>query len=216
MLAQARSTAAEQDCGALLGLAPDEPLPLAEAPEPEPAEDSSAHPLLAALAAKAQSAQRRRLGAGAIARQPRADPAADPRARRRGEASNGTLSLGLRIPLGGGRRQRAALASATAEQTEAEIALARAHERVQAQVLSARAALAAARAVLQAAAERARLAGETRAFFDKSFRLGETDLPTRLRVELEAAQAQREQARARIALHQAIAQLRQALGLLPQ
>ena len=31
--------------------------------------------------------------------------------------------------------------------------------------------------------DRAQLARESRGFFDKSFRLGETDLPTRLRIE---------------------------------
>lgn len=40
--------------------------------------------------------------------------------------------------------------------------------------------------------------------------------PTRLRVELEAAQAERQLARARIDAAAAISHLRQALGLLPQ
>jgi cobalt-zinc-cadmium efflux system outer membrane protein len=55
-----------------------------------------------------------------------------------------------------------------------------------------------------------------RGFFDKSFRLGETDLPTRLRIESEAADAERQAARARIELASAISAWRQALGLLPQ
>ena len=80
----------------------------------------------------------------------------------------------------------------------------------------ARALSAAARSVLEASSERARLALESRSFFDKSFRLGQTDLPTRLRVEQEANTALREQARARINLHHATALLRQALGLMPE
>jgi cobalt-zinc-cadmium efflux system outer membrane protein len=60
------------------------------------------------------------------------------------------------------------------------------------------------------------LAAESRGFFDKSFRLGETDLPTRLRIEAEAADAQRQQARAGIDLAAAVSAWRQALGLLPQ
>jgi cobalt-zinc-cadmium efflux system outer membrane protein len=60
------------------------------------------------------------------------------------------------------------------------------------------------------------LALESRGFFDKSFRLGETDLPTRLRIESEAADAERQAARARIELAAAISAWRQALGLLPQ
>ncbi len=47
-------------------------------------------------------------------------------------------------------------------------------------------------------------------------RLGEADWPTRLRVELDAVQAERQLARARIDAAAAISSLRQALGLLPQ
>jgi outer membrane protein, heavy metal efflux system len=133
----------------------------------------------------------------------------------RGEASSGSVTVGLRFPIGSSDKHRAAIASAGAEQIEAEVAAEREQERLEAAVRSARAALEAARTVLATATERARLAAETRDFFDKSFRLGETDLPTRLRVELEAATAQRERARARIELHHAIATLRQAMGLLP-
>jgi cobalt-zinc-cadmium efflux system outer membrane protein len=128
------------------------------------------------------------------------------------------VTLGLRFPLGSSDKHRAAIASAGAEQTEAEVAVrARAGKRQVAMVRSARAALGAARTVL-ATCHRARppCVRRRRSFFDKSFRLGETDLPTRLRVELEAATAQREQARARIEVHHAIATLRQAMGLLPR
>ena len=61
-----------------------------------------------------------------------------------------------------------------------------------------------------------RLARESRGFFDKSFRLGETDLPTRLRIELEAIEAEQAFARARIDAAAAVSGLRQAMGLLPQ
>ena len=71
-------------------------------------------------------------------------------------------------------------------------------------------------ASLAAAEKRAQLARESRGFFDKSFRLGESDLPTRLRIELEAVEAERQNARARIELAAAISALRQALGLLPE
>lgn len=215
--AMAKAEASEQALRALIGLAPDEAFTLSEAAELEPAGDAPAHPRLAALSAKAGSAR----SAAALARtQSRANPEITLLQTRdraaRGEASNGTVTLGLRFPLGSGDRHRAALSTAAAEQTEAEVGLEREREQVEAEVRSARAALTAARTVLEAASERARLALETRDFFDKSFRLGETDLPTRLRVELEAGNAQRALAQARIALHQAIAQLRQSLGLPPQ
>ena len=46
--------------------------------------------------------------------------------------------------------------------------------------------------------------------------MGETDLPTRLRIELEASEAERQDARARIDLAAAVSAYRQALGLLPE
>ena len=52
--------------------------------------------------------------------------------------------------------------------------------------------------------------------FQKAFRLGEADLPTRLRIEFEATEAERQLARARIDLAAAISAQRQALGLLPE
>ena len=73
-----------------------------------------------------------------------------------------------------------------------------------------------ARMQLAAAERRLELARESRGFFEKSFRLGETDLPTRLRIEAEAAEAERQAARARVELAAAISALRQILGLLPQ
>ena len=74
----------------------------------------------------------------------------------------------------------------------------------------------AARTQVAAAERRAQLVRESRGFFDKSFRLGESDLPTRLRIEAEAADADRQAARARIELAASISAWRQALGLLPQ
>jgi cobalt-zinc-cadmium efflux system outer membrane protein len=60
------------------------------------------------------------------------------------------------------------------------------------------------------------LARDVRGFVEKSFQLGESDLPTRLRVETEAVEAQRQAAVARIAVAGAVSALRQALGLLPE
>jgi cobalt-zinc-cadmium efflux system outer membrane protein len=70
--------------------------------------------------------------------------------------------------------------------------------------------------VADAANKRARLARETRGFFEKSFRAGETDLPTRLRIELEAIEAERQAQRTQIDYAASISALRQAMGLLPE
>ena len=127
-----------------------------------------------------------------------------------------TLTLGVRIPFGGGPRHDSRVASARAEAIELQAQLAMERARLQAEHEAARARVEAGRAQLSAAGRRERLARETRGFFEKSFRLGETDLPTRLRIEAEAAEAERQAARARIELAASVSALRQALGLLPQ
>ena len=100
------------------------------------------------------------------------------------------------------------------DEAQAQLALER--ERLSAEREAARVRVDASRTQLAAAERRALLARESRGFFDKSFRLGETDLPTRLRIEAEAAEAERQAARTRLELAAAISAWRQALGLLPQ
>ena len=153
------------------------------------------------------------------ATQSRASPALTLAANRergsRGEAFQQTFALGLRIPFGAGPRHDARVASARADAVELQAQLALERARIAADQAAARARSDAARAQVVAADRRAQLALEARGFFDKSFRLGETDLPSRLRIEAEAADAQRQAARARIELAAAMSAWRQALGLLP-
>lgn len=133
-----------------------------------------------------------------------------------GESYQQTFTVGVRIPFGAGPRHDARVSSARAEALELQAQLALERARLSAERESARARVDSARTQLAAAERRAQLARESRGFFDKSFRLGETDLPTRLRVEAEAADAERQAARGRIELAAAISAWRQALGLLPQ
>jgi cobalt-zinc-cadmium efflux system outer membrane protein len=140
----------------------------------------------------------------------------------RGRAVNGeppprAIGLALRWPLGqGGDPGRAELAGLHAKVREAEADAARQQARLTAELQGARLRLAASERQLAAATTRARLVDETLGFFDKSFRLGNTDLPTRLRLGRDAQDAQRDAARARLARAAAISALRQALGLLPE
>jgi cobalt-zinc-cadmium efflux system outer membrane protein len=133
-----------------------------------------------------------------------------------GESYNQTFTVGVRIPFGAGPRHDARVTTARAEAVELQAQMALERARLAGEREAARARADAARAQLAAAERRAGLALESRGFFDKSFRLGETDLPTRLRIESEAADAERQAARARIELAAAISAWRQALGLLPQ
>ena len=127
-----------------------------------------------------------------------------------------SVTVGLRIPFGSDTRNANRLASATAEMVDSEYRLSYEREYSLSNVESNAALVKSAQMKLNAADKRSILANETRQFFDKAFRFGETDLPTRLRIELEATDANRQAAFAKINYAVAISNLRQALGLLPE
>ena len=185
--------------------------------EPAEAEAAAAHAELQALQDRAAVADNT---AALAATQTRAHPELTVGTTRdrgaRGEPWQQSLTVGLRLPFGAGPQHTARRAGARAEALalQAELALARA--RLAGEREAARLRTEAARRQQAAAERRAQLALATRGFFDKSFRLGQTDLPTRLRIEAEAAEAERQAQRARIDLAAAISAWRQALGLLPQ
>ena len=133
-----------------------------------------------------------------------------------GERYLQSFTVGVRVPLGGGDRSRAKELAARADALDAEVRARVERDRLTAEVAAASARVKATQAQREAMARHAALARDTRGFVDKAFRLGEADWPTRLRVELEAVQAERQLARARIDAAAAVSTLRQALGLLPQ
>jgi cobalt-zinc-cadmium efflux system outer membrane protein len=175
------------------------------------------HPALGELRDKLSVASR---SADLAARQSRSNPEiALTTTRDRGvfgEPYGQTVTLAVRIPLGAGPRQDARVAAARADaiETQAQLQLERA--RLEAEREAAQARVRAAQAQLAAAERRATLARENRGFYEKSFRLGESDLPTRLRIETEASDAERQAARGRIELAAAVSAWRQVLGLLPE
>lgn len=217
--AEAGLAAAQQHLRALAGRAPvaSDAVSVAEALPTAASGEIEAHAALQELKDRATVAERT---AALAATQSRANPElmlATTRDRGAfGEASQQTITLGVRIPFGGGPRHDARSANARAEATEAQAQLALERERLSAEREAARVRVDASSTQLAAAERRALLARESRGFFDKSFRLGETDLPTRLRIEAEAAEAERQAARTRLELAAAISAWRQALGLLPQ
>ena len=127
-----------------------------------------------------------------------------------------SITLGIRIPFGSDARYQNKLATTTAEMVEAESQLVLERERTLSIIESSALLVKTARLKADSSEKRAVLANETRSFFEKSFRFGETDLPTRLRIELEASDASRQAALAKINYAVAISNLRQALGLLPE
>lgn len=127
-----------------------------------------------------------------------------------------SVTVGLRIPFGSDARNANRLATASAEMIDSETRLIYERESAINNVESSIAVVKTSKIKLDAAEKRATLANETRQFFDKSFRYGETDLPTRLRIELESVDANRQALIAKIAYASAISNLRQSLGLLPE
>lgn len=175
------------------------------------------HPAVAELLARADVARRSTDLAGVQTRSNPELTLATTRARGLyGEPSQQSLTLGIRIPFGSDSRNRTKLASAQAEGIEAEVQLALERERLLSELDAARIRLESARIQVAAADKSSLLARESRGFFQKSFRMGETDLPTRSRIELEAVASERQAARARIDLAAAVSALRQVLGLLPE
>ena len=218
--AQAGVIQAEQ---ALRGLTAEAPPPPASDLEPEaqPAPDASeldpSHPALRELGDRLRLAERAR---DLAAVQQRANPELTLSSSRErsgfGERYGQTLTLGLRIPFGSGAAGQAKRAMAGAELIELQAQMGLERQRLAGELASAGARLIAAQAAAEAANRRASLARDTRGFIEKSFRAGESDLPSRLRVELEAFEAERQALLARLHVNQAISALKQALGLLPQ
>jgi outer membrane protein TolC len=133
----------------------------------------------------------------------------------RGEASQGSWVVGLRLPFGTDDRSRVLEATALSELDVAQTHEQRLRERLDSDIAAAREALRSARVQLEAETSRAQLLRERAGLIDKSFRAGETPLPDLLRALAAAAQADSAVARQTASLGLAHARLQQALGLLP-
>lgn len=222
--ANAALATATQQLRALTGISPSSQgadIPADGEPMPAVPADfavlDTSHPAVVELLNRAEVARR---GAELAEIQTRANPELTLATTRErgmfGDPYQQTVTVGIRFPFGSESRNRAKAALAHAEAIEAESEARLERERLIADLDAARVRIESARQQLAAADKRAQLARESRGFFEKSFRLGESDLPTRLRIELEAAEAERQAARARIDLAAAISLLRQTLGLLPE
>lgn len=133
----------------------------------------------------------------------------------RAEASQGSLVVGLRLPLGTDDRNRPLEAAALAELDRAETHEQRLLERLDSDSAAARDALRSAEGQLETETARARLLRERATLIEKSYRAGETPLPDLLRALAAAAQADSAAARQTAALGLARARFHQTLGLLP-
>ena len=187
------------------------PLPTSDAP----ADDQ--HPLMAqALAQQSMASAQADLAASSRRASPELTVLTTRSRGQTGEPYQQSITVGLRVPFGAGVRADARQAEALAAAQEAQAMTLQMRARLQAQAASALARLRGAQAQWQATHRQAQLAKESQNFFDKSFRLGETDLPTRLRIEQGAVQAQKALSRARIDVSAAWSAWWQAMGELPK
>ena len=174
------------------------------------------HPALAAAAAHAQAARSRL----ALAEADRRDPVelSVGSSVSQGESGAGTqtsIRVAVKIPLGGDIRNAARIAAARAEVDAAEAESDAVTRQVNADLAVARAEVAAARANEDALQARARLSAEAQALYAKSYQLGESALPTRLRADNERFDADRALGRARVETQRALSRLHHSLGWLP-
>lgn len=221
-MAQAESqlTRLQNQWRSLTGLATvaplDETLASSAANEALAAPVSPDHPALRFAQAQLGSAQAKLALADADKRDPMSIGVGVGRERSTFAATNETkLRIALRIPLGGDNRNAPRQAAARAEldtaQAEADALL----RQLPSEVAAATADLRAARAAQTAARERVRLSSEVQTLITKSWRLGDSDLPARLRADNEQFEASLQLARATIDVQRAIANLNQAHGILP-
>ena len=132
-----------------------------------------------------------------------------------GSANASTARIGVSFPFGGTQRATPRIAQAGAELAEAQASVPLLRRQLEAELASAQAAVISAERRIEVLAERGRLATEVATLYAKAYRLGELDLPTRLRAEGERANANLALNRARIEFKHAISRVNQSLGLLP-
>lgn len=128
---------------------------------------------------------------------------------------NNSVSLKFKIPFASDSLNQQRLASAQAEQAEADAEQGLENARIEAEISSARFELEQANASVTIAESRFNTALDTQQLLDRSFTLGESDLPTRLLAEAARYEAERNLIKARLGTGRAISKVNQALGVLP-
>jgi outer membrane protein, heavy metal efflux system len=142
--------------------------------------------------------------------------------RTRESQSTNTARIGFTVPFdamfktGAGNRFAAPqIAQAKRELAQADAQRIATERQLKAELLAAQAQLTLSRARLAPAQRRAAFSAEATQLYDKAYRLGELDLPTRLRSESERMSAARDATRIELEVAQAVSKVKQVLGVLP-
>ena len=133
----------------------------------------------------------------------------------RGELTQNSIGIGLRLPFGTDDRYQPMQTAALSELDIAQAREQRLRDRLDANTSAARAALRSAERQLADQQQRSALLQERSQLVDKSFRAGESPLPDLLRALDASAQADAALARQQAAVGLARSRIQQALGLLP-
>ncbi len=175
-----------------------------------------AHPLIVAAEAQARAARARLSAVEADRRDPMEVGVGLVRERAGGgAATESSVRISLRVPLGGDIRNGARIAAARAELDAAEADLDAARRQTAAEHEAAERELQASERARDLAVERERFAVEAQSLVAKSYRLGESDLPTRLRADAERSEAELARARAVIEARRALSKVNQSNGAMP-
>lgn len=128
---------------------------------------------------------------------------------------NNSVSLKFKIPFASDAVNQQRLASAQADHEEADAEQGLENARIEAEISSARFELEQVIASVAIAESRFNTALDTQQLLDRSFGLGESDLPTRLLAEAARFETERSLIKSRLEAGRAISKVNQALGVLP-
>lgn len=215
-LAEAQASVRQAEQGYRLFTGQDAPSVLTEELATRVAEPDATHPLLQAASSALQLAQARL----AVARQTRreAPELALRWVRERGDFAApyaNAVGVKLTLPFSSGARVRQDSLAAQGEADQAEAEWALAQQRVAQDVQRARAELEQASAQLARSLTRRELTADTLRLAEKSYTLGESDLPALLRARVGAWEAETAVQRQRVAGAASVSRLNQSLGVMP-
>jgi outer membrane protein, heavy metal efflux system len=131
------------------------------------------------------------------------------------DPAKSSARIGFRIPFATSSRNQPRITEAAAERIEREAALPLLAQQLDSEYTAADSMLPRLATLVATAERRAKLARETASLIDKSFALGESDLPTQLRAAAERYEAERIAERIKIEYERSVSHLNQTLGLLP-
>jgi cobalt-zinc-cadmium efflux system outer membrane protein len=131
------------------------------------------------------------------------------------EPYGNNIGVKLKIPFSSGSQVRRENSAAQAEAEKADAEMRQTEMRVRQEIERSRRALDAAERQLRMADERRALSADNLRLAEKSFTLGESDLPTLLRIRAAAFETETNYDRQRLSRAAAISRLNQSLGVLP-